>query len=102
MTKERVLELLADGVFTQVEADAMIVDIRRREAAIAEANKAEEFLAKLEAAPIHTVKRMVKQKAAVMQVRASLMDDSFEAKAKRKKAYNLSRSIRGIGGVSFD
>ena len=102
MTEQRVLELLAAGVFTQVEADAMIVDIRRREAAIAEANKAEEFLAKLEAAPIHTVKRMVKQKAAVMQVRASLMDDSFEAKAKRKKAYNLSRSIRGIGGVSFD
>ena len=102
MTKEKVKQLLASGAITQVEADEMLVNIVRRESAIAEANKAEEFMVKIEAAPIHTVKRMVKQKAAVMQVRASLMDDSFESKAKRKKAYNLSRSIRGIGGVSFD
>jgi|TARA_Y100000296_G_C5052244_1_gene195448 prefoldin subunit 5 len=102
MTEQRVLELLAAGVFTQVEADTMIVDIRRRDAVEAEANKAEEFLKKIDAAPLHTVKRMVKQKAATMQVTAALMDDAFEAKAKRKKAYNLSRSIRGVGGVSFD
>ena len=102
MTEQRVLELLAAGVFTQLEADALIVDIRRREAEEAEANAAEEFLKKIEAAPLHTVKRMVKQKAATMQVTAALMDDAFEAKAKRKKAYNLTRSIRGIGGVSFD
>ena len=102
MTEQRVLELLAAGVFTQVEADALIVDIKRRDAEEADANEAEEFIKKIEAAPLHTVKRMVKHKSAVMQVRASLMDDSYESKAKRKKAYNLSKSIRGIGGVSFD
>ena len=102
MTKEKVRQLLASGSITQTEADEMLIDINRRDAVLAEQNKAEEFMQKIEAAPLHTIKRLVKTKAATMQVRASLMDDSFEAKAKRKKAYNLTRSIRGIGGVSFD
>ena len=102
MTKEKVKQLLASGAITHSEADAMLFDIARRESEEAEANAAEDFLNKIEQAPLHTVKRLVKQKAATMQVTAALMDDGFEAKAKRKKAYNLTRSIRGLGGVSFD
>ena len=102
MTKEKVKQLLASGAITQSEAESMLADVARREAEEAEANAAEDFIKKIEQSPLHTVKRLVKQKAATMQVTAALMDDGFEAKAKRKKAYNLTRSIRGIGGVSFD
>jgi len=102
MTKEKVLQLLTDGFINQVESDMMVAAIERREAEEAEANAAEEFIKKIEAAPLHTVKRLVKQKSAVMLVTSSLMDDSYEANSKRKKAFNLTRSIRGIGGVSFD
>ena len=102
MTYEKVQELLEAGLITTAQAEQMIDDIDRREAEEAEADAAAEFLKKIEKAPLHTVKRLVKQKAATMQVHAALMDDGFEAKSKRKKAYNLSRSIRGIGGASFD
>ena len=102
MTYEKVQELLEAGLITAVQADQMIADIDRREAENKEADAAADFLKKIEGAPLHTVKRLVKQQAATMQVHAALMDDGFEAKSKRKKAYNLSRSIRGIGGVSFD
>tara|TARA_R100001244_G_scaffold59182_1_gene49856 strand:+ start:183 stop:491 length:309 start_codon:yes stop_codon:yes gene_type:complete len=102
MTEQKVLQLLANGVLTKAEADQMIVDIRHRESEEEEANRADEFIKRIENAPLHTIKRLVRAKAATMQVTAALMDDSFEAKSKRKKAYNLTRSIRGIGGVSFD
>tara|TARA_R100001082_G_scaffold108543_1_gene83913 strand:- start:992 stop:1300 length:309 start_codon:yes stop_codon:yes gene_type:complete len=102
MTREQIERLLNAGHITEAQATQMVSDLERNEAELAEADAAATFIKQIEAAPLHTVKRLVKQKAATMQVTAALMDDSFEAKAKRKKAYNLTRSIRGIGGVSFD
>jgi len=90
-------ERLKQGAITQSEYDLL----KQAEADKAVADEAQAWLDKVKAAPIQVKKDMVKSMALNMQIESSLMDDGFEAKAKSKKAWNLKKSLRGAGGISF-
>jgi len=88
---------LSAGQITNEEFDVL----SQHEADKAVADEAQEWLTKLKKAPLQTKRQMVKEQSLNMQIEASLMDDGFEAKAKSKKAWNLRKSLRGAGGISF-
>mgnify|MGYP003143586247 CR=1 FL=1 len=90
-------ERLKQGAITQSEYDLL----KQAEADKAVADEAQAWMDKVKAAPIQVKKQMVKEQSLNMQIESSLMDDGFEAKAKSKKAWNLRKSLRGAGGISF-
>ena len=95
MTLEQRLE---QELITHSEYDVL----KQAEADKAIADEAQAWLEKVKRAPIQSKKEMVKAQSLNMQIEASIMDDSFEARAKQKKAYNLKKSLRGAGGISFN
>jgi len=90
-------ERLKKGMINQEEHDVL----KQAEADKVEADEAQAWLDKVKAAPLQVKKQMVKEQSANMHIESSLMDDKFEAKAKEKKAWNLRKSLRGAGGISF-
>ena len=91
-------ERLEKGELSQAEYDVL----KQAEADKAVEDKAQAWMAKVEAAPMQVKKQMVKEQALNMQIQASLKEDQFEAKSMSKKAWNLRKSLRGSGGISFD
>tara|TARA_R100000278_G_C5351740_1_gene122087 strand:- start:129 stop:413 length:285 start_codon:yes stop_codon:yes gene_type:complete len=85
------------GQITNEEFDVL----SQHEADKAATDEAQEWLNKLKKAPLQVKRQMVKEQSLNMQIEASLMEDGFEAKAKSKKAWNLRKSLRGAGGISF-
>ena len=90
-------ERLKKGVISQEEHDVLA----QAAADKAVANEAQEWLEKVKAAPAQVKKQLVKDQALNMQIEASIMEDRFEAKAKQKRAWDLRKSLRGAGGVTF-
>ena len=90
-------ERLSQGLITQEEYNTL----SQAAAEKAVTDEAQAWFAKVKAAPIQVKKQMVKEQSLNMQIESSLMDDGFEAKAKSKKAWNLRKSLRGAGGISF-
>ena len=90
-------ERLKKGVINQEEHDVL----KQAEADKVEADKAQEWKTRFDAAPLQRKRQMIKEQAVNMSVEAALMDDRFEAKAKQKKAWNLRKALRGAGGISF-
>ena len=88
---------LAKGLITQEEYDTL----SQAAADKAVADETQAWFDKVKAAPIQVKKQMVKEQSLNMQIESALMDDGFEAKAKSKKAWNLRKSLRGAGGISF-
>tara|TARA_R100000458_G_C8157097_1_gene162645 strand:- start:301 stop:582 length:282 start_codon:yes stop_codon:yes gene_type:complete len=66
-----------------------------------EEEAAEKWLKEIEKAPLATQRKMVKQKASYIAIKASISDDSFEARDLTKKSFRMRRALRGAGGVSF-
>ena len=66
-----------------------------------EKSKTELFLESLEDAPIATIIKAVKQKGLFVRVKAGFADDRWEAKELKKKAYNITNSVRSAGGFSY-
>tara|TARA_R100000808_G_scaffold23090_1_gene50784 strand:- start:542 stop:823 length:282 start_codon:yes stop_codon:yes gene_type:complete len=62
---------------------------------------AETWLKEIEKAPLATQRKMVKQKASYIAIKASISEDSYEARDLNKKSYRMRRALRGAGGVSF-
>ena len=90
-------ERLAQGLITQEEYNVLT----QAAADKAVADEAQEWLDKVKAAPAQVKKQMVKDQALNMQIESAIMEDRFESKAKQKRAWNLRKSLRGAGGVTF-
>ena len=100
MDRAKILELFANGHITGDQRDGLLSELLISEAAIAEANEAQDWLKKVKAAPLHVKVRMVKEQSVNLSIEGA-GTEGFEGKQLQKKAYNLSRSIRGAGGFSF-
>jgi ribosomal protein L9 len=72
-----------------------------KEARMDEEEAAEKWLKEIEQAPLATQRKMVKQKASYIAIKASISEDSFEARDLNKKSYRMRKALRGAGGVSF-
>ena len=100
MDRAKILELFNNGMITGDQRDELLNDLSIREATLAEANEAQDWLKKVKAAPLHVKARMVKEQSANLAIEAAGME-GWEAKEKQKKSYNFSRALRGNGGFSF-
>jgi ribosomal protein L12E/L44/L45/RPP1/RPP2 len=87
-----------DNKLTKDEIEAIL---KQAQTDKEEKNKAEAFLDSLEDAPIATIIKAVKQKGLFVRVKAGFADDRWEAKELKKKAYNITNSVRGAGGFSY-
>ena len=100
MDRAKILELFNNGMITGDQRDELLHDLSIRETALAEANEAQDWLKKVKAAPLHVKTRMVKEQTVNLAIEGA-GTDGWEGKQLQKKAYNLSRAIRGVGGFSF-
>ena len=66
-----------------------------------EEESAEAWLSEIEKSPLATQRKMVKQKASYIAIKASISDDTYEARDLNKKSYRMKIALRGAGGVSF-
>ena len=101
MNPKQLAQALAAGIITQDEHDAGVANWHAQQAERDATEKAEMFLREVEKAPLAQKKKLIANKALDLRVYAALADDRYEAKATRKKAYQLSDSLKGTGGISL-
>ena len=101
MTPQEISAALAAGAITADRAEELLNEYESKQAAKQAEDEAEAFLTSLEGVATSEIKRVVKSKALLMNIRASLLDDKFEQRELRRKASSLKWSLKGSGGVSF-
>ena len=101
MHPKKAKSLLKKGHITQEEYNKFIAIHQAEQAEAAELQKAETWFNDLEKANYTTKKKMVRDKALDLSVKAGLMEDRQESKRTGRKASNLRYSLRGSGGMSF-
>jgi hypothetical protein len=101
MTPEELKALLDAGTITEDQYNTMLPMAesyaRQRELE----DECEAFMAKCEAASLALKKKLLKEKAMDISIRAALTEDRFERKEKDRVARRLLWAARKSGGMSF-
>ena len=101
MHPKKAKKLLAAGHISQDEYKEIVATYQAKKAEEEELQKAETWFNDLEKANYTTKKKMVRDKALDLSVKAGLMEDRQESKRVGRKASHLRYSLRGSGGMSF-
>ena len=101
MTPEQLKTLLDAGTITEAQYNAMLPMAEAFQRAQDEADECEEFMAKCEAASLALKKKLLKEKAMDISIRAVLTEDRFERKEKDRVAGRLRWAAKRGGGMSF-